>query len=87
MKQELLQQIEDLKNVIAWSKEHGGLTSGQRMCIHQEIAGILQNIDAEESGEVRVLKSCRLGFSLKEKVSHISGVIKNTKWIKQEIKY
>lgn len=86
MKQQLLQEIEDLKNVIAWSKEHGGLSTGHRICIHQQIGKLLQSIDALEDDTWGVMVY-GLSNELSEKVKHIHEVIKNTHWIKQEIKY
>lgn len=81
----LLQRIEELRNAIAWSKEHGGLTTGQRICIHQEIAVMLQHV--EEGGIFFLPHYAIIGKALQEKVDHINQVIKNTSWRKQECKY
>ena len=88
MIQVLSQQIEDLRNVIAWSKEHGGLSVGQRICINQEIAGCLkQAVAIENDSPYQRIEGYKIPEHLEQKVAHIKGVIKNTKWIKQEIKY
>ena len=92
MTQALSQQIEDLRNVIAWSKENGGLTIGQRICINQEIAGILKYISVLECVEGEELTKTNfprttLPPHLEQKVNHITGVIKNSNWKKQFVKY
>ena len=83
---ELRQRIEGLRNVISWSYEHGGLSSGQRICIHQEIAGLLQQIEALEIGSF-IYGSYQIPAHLEEKVQHFLQVIENTNWEKSEIKY
>lgn len=84
----LLQRIEDLRNVAAWSSEHGGLTSGQRICLHQERAGCLRQVAAiENDSPYQGIEGYKIPVQLEEKVQHILGVIENTRWIKQEVKY
>lgn len=85
---ELLDRIDNLKKVVAWSMEHGGLTSGQRICIHQECAGCFKKIGA------LLFDSCyqntptyKIPENIEQKVTHILQVIENTGWIKEEIKY
>ena len=87
MKEDLLTEIEDLRNVIAWSKEHGGLTTGQRIMVHQHIAQILKVIQLLEEGINSTIAFCELPKPNNEKIKHILGVIKNTNWEKQELKY
>ncbi|MGB8705316.1 MAG: hypothetical protein WCD31_09825, partial [Gillisia sp.] len=67
----------DLRNAIAWSFENGGLTAGQRTCLHQQIAQMLHYGD----------EAAPLRPELEQKVQHILRVIKDTGWEKQEVKY
>jgi len=84
----LPQRIETLQNVIAWSRENGGLKTGQRICIHQEIAGRLKQIAAiENDSPYQGIETYKIPEYLEEKVQHITGIISNTNWIKQEPKY
>lgn len=85
-KQEIKERIAALGEVIAWSKENGGLSVGQRICLHQERAGIFKIMAALEYGEP-VMGIYRIPRHLEEKVQHIQKVIVNTQWEKQEIKY
>lgn len=88
MKDLLPQRIETLQNVIAWSRENGGLKTGQRICIHQEIAGCLKQIAAiENDSPYQWMETYKIPKDLEEKVQHILGVITNSNWIKQEPKY
>jgi len=85
---DLLDRISDLKKVTGWSMEHGGFTSGQRICISQERAGCLKQITAiENCSPYQGIAGYKIPEHLEEKVHHILGVIKNTGWIKEEIKY
>ena len=83
----LVRRIEELRNVIAWSKEKGSMNSGQRTCIHQEIAYRLNQIDAWDNHEPFAETGYRISEELEEKVQHILGVIVATAWEKQELKY
>ena len=77
-------RIEKLREAISWSFQNGGLSSGQRTCLHQEIASWLRDIDAVIYGFN--LRDCyRIPPRLEEKVQHILKVIENTGWKKQEI--
>lgn len=88
MKNDLLQRIENLKNAAAWSKENGGLTSGQRICLHQERASCLKQVAAIEfDSPYQGVEGYKIPDALNQKVQHILGVIKNRNWIKQEPKY
>lgn len=80
-------RIGDLRNVIAWSLENGGLTAGQRILIHQEIASLLARNEAIETEEVALVNINRIPVYLEEKVIHILSRIRNTKWQKTEFKY
>jgi hypothetical protein len=88
MKEGLLEELENLRQVLGWSKEHGGITSGQRICIHQECASHIKKIAAiENDSPYQNCGGYKIPDHLQEKVQHIQMVIKNTGWIKEEIKY
>lgn len=80
-------RVANLRNVLAWSKEFGGLTSGQQTSIHQEIAARLQNIEALEWDDEGFINDFSVSLIIEGKINHILMVIKNTGWKRQEIKY
>lgn len=79
MKDNILQRLHDLKEVAAWSLENGGLTPGQRICLHQERAGRYKQLAALDNGDP-LWPTYQMPPHLQEKVTHILLVIKNTKW-------
>ncbi|UGU15185.1 hypothetical protein LS482_16050 [Sinomicrobium kalidii] len=80
-KQELLNRQFLLQNVLAWTFEHNqGLTPGQRICLNQERAGIMQALEALEFGH-QIIRYM-IPAHLEEKVQHIAMVIRNTGWEK-----
>lgn len=85
--QEILQErIDQLRDAIAWSKENGGLTTGQKICIHQDIARAMQNIVALNE-DMAILHPQYLPEEIEEKTAHIIRVVKDNNWVKQELKY
>ncbi|MCH4824270.1 hypothetical protein ML462_13925 [Gramella lutea] len=84
----LKRRIIDLKLVLGWSLENGGLTTGQRTCLHQECAGSLKQISAiENDSPYQGIDGYKIAQDLEQKVTHILRVIDNTGWVKQEVKY
>lgn len=81
--QEHKERIADLREVISWSIEKGTLSVGQRICLHQEIASLLQEIDALTYA-FPIMRSYRISPALEEKIQHFMKVIINTGWEKQE---
>lgn len=80
-------RINQLRDVISWSYQHGGLSAGQRICLHQEIASLMRDIDSVVYGD-KIINSYKIPEKLQEKVIHILMVMQNTEWKKQElIKY
>lgn len=85
--EEILQdRIDQLRDVIAWSKENGGLTDGQRICLHQIIAKSMHDIESLKEG-IEISATFDLPGKIAEKVPHIHRVIRNTNWQKKEFKY
>ena len=82
----LQNRIYQLRNVIAWSFQNGGLTSGQRICIHQEIAANMAQMDAVLEGHF-IYGIYSIPDHLEKKVQHFLEVIENTNWKKQIITY
>lgn len=84
---EAQKRISQLREVISWSFQNGGFSAGQRICIHQEIASYMKEIDAVMY-EVEPENVYRLPQALQQKVQHVIQVIRHTEWKKQEfIKY
>lgn len=86
MKESLQNRIKALQNAIAWSRENGGLTTGQRICIHQDIARAMHNLEALNDG-MEATHPQYLPEGLEEKTAHIIRVIRDKNWEKQELKY
>ncbi|UAB85006.1 hypothetical protein INR75_02955 [Zunongwangia sp. SCSIO 43204] len=87
MKEDLLNEIEDLRDVIAWSHENGGLTVGQRIMLHQHIAKLMKVLSELEEGIPSEIAVVDIPTPNNEKVKHILRVIQNTNWEKKEFKY
>lgn len=86
--EELQQRTQDLLEVAAWSRQNGGLTNGQIICLHQERAGCLRQIAAiENDSPYQGITGYQIPKHLEQKVNHILRVIKDTAWEKKEIKY
>lgn len=83
MNEILTKRISDLQKAVAWSHENGGLSNGKRICCHQEISASLQLIDS--GGEE--MDAYIIPDHLEARVQHILGVIKNTSWQKQDLKF
>lgn len=86
MKDQLEKRIKDLQEAVAWSHENGGLSNGKRICCHQEISASLQLLDGGSS-EIQVDLAYIIPDHLEARVQHILGVIKNTSWKKQDLKF
>ena len=85
--EEILQdRIDQLRDVIAWSKENGGLTDGQRICLHQIIAKSMHDLESLKEG-IEISATFVFPNKIAEKVPHIIRVIQNTNWQKKEFKY
>ena len=86
MEDVLKKRIKDLQQAVAWSHENGGLSNGKRICCHQEISASLQLIGGDNS-ELMADLAYIIPDHLEARVTHILGVIKNTSWQKQDLKF
>lgn len=81
-KSQLLERIGFLRDIQAWSLEHNrGLTEGERICISQERAALMNLIDGI-SNETATYYA--IPFKLEEKVQGIARVIYATGWERQD---